>query len=267
MPELLALPYPGFDPVAIQIGPLAIRWYALAYLAGLLIGWRMMLGLARRPNVAFSRADADDFLVWAIAAVLLGGRFGYVLAYNPAQYLAHPEDVLFLWRGGMSFHGGLAGVAVAMAWFARRRGIPVLALADAVASVVPVGLFFGRVANFINGELWGRVADVPWAMAFPGAGPEPRHPSQLYEAALEGVVLFVVLRWIIRKPEMRARRGLTAGVFLAGYGVSRLFVEFFREPDAHIGFLVQGSTLGQWLSLPVLAAGLWLMARAPRPAP
>lgn len=267
MPDLLALAYPRIDPVAIQIGPLAIRWYALAYLAGLLIGWRWMLRLVRLPGAAeMTRADVDDFLVWAIAGVILGGRLGYVLFYNSAAYLAEPWLVLQVWRGGMSFHGGFLGVTVAMLWFARRRGLRILPLFDITAAVAPVGILFGRLANFVNGELYGRVTDVPWAMVFPGGGPLPRHPSQLYEAALEGLALLLLVQWLYRRDAVRRRPGAVAGAFVVGYAAARMFVEGFREPDAHIGFLAAGSTMGQWLTVPLALLGGLLIVRAWRGA-
>ena len=264
---LLALSYPMIDPIAIQIGPIAIRWYALAYIAGLLSGWRIVLWHIRRnPAPPMRRNDADDFLVWAIVAVIVGGRLGYVVFYNPAFYLERPLEALFLWHGGMSFHGGLIGVVVALIVFCRQRGLELLRVADLVTSVVPIGLFFGRLANFINAELWGRASDVPWAMVFPGAGTAPRHPSQLYEAFLEGAVLLIVLQWLYSNPKVRERPGVVAGAFLLGYAAIRIFVELFREPDGQIGFLVAGTTLGQWLSIPLVLLGAALLARARRAA-
>ena len=265
----LTLTFPAIDPVLVQIGPFAIRWYALAYIVGLIGGWRYCLYLAGRAPEAGgpTREQIDDFLMWATLGVILGGRLGYVLFYQPGYFLANPGQIAMVWRGGMSFHGGLVGVALAMVLFARRRGVRLLALADIVACAAPIGLFLGRLANFINAELYGRPSDVPWAMAFPGAGPEPRHPSQLYEAGLEGVVLFALLFALTRATPALARPGLLTGVFLAGYALSRVFVELFRAPDAQIGYLVAGTTMGQWLSLPLLAFGLALVARAARAAP
>lgn len=260
----LAIPFPAIDPVAIEIGPLAIRWYALAYIAGILLGWRYLVHLARRPPHVMDRAAVDDFVVWATAGVILGGRLGYVLFYKPGYYLFQPWEALFLWRGGMSFHGGMLGVILAIVLFARRRGISVLALGDLVAAVTPIGLFFGRVANFINGELFGRVSDVPWAMVFPHGGPLPRHPSQLYQATLEGLVLFAVLAVLAHKAELRRRPGFVGGAFLAGYAVARMAGELFREPDAHLGFILGPITMGQILSLPMLIAGIYLMATSGR---
>ncbi len=262
----LVIPFPSIDPVIVGFGPFAIRWYALAYIAGLLIGWRMMRRLVLRPPEAATLEDVDDFLVWATLGVVLGGRIGYVLFYNAAYYAAHPLSVFAVWRGGMSFHGGLLGVAIATVAFCHRRKIPLLAFADRLACVAPVGLFFGRIANFINGELFGRVADVPWAVVFPRGGPEPRHPSQIYEALAEGALLFLVLMWLARDERVRRRPGLLTGAFLAGYGVVRMAGEMFRQPDAHIGFLGFGTTMGQWLSVPLVVAGLYLVLRAGRDA-
>ena len=255
------LAFPDIDPVAVAFGPAEIRWYALAYVAGLLLGWRYARRLAARGG-AVAPERIDDLLLWATVGVIAGGRLGSVLIYGLDGVLADPASVFRVWEGGMSFHGGMAGVAVALAWFARRNRLPVLAVADLMAAAAPIGLFIGRVANFVNGELYGRASDAPWAMAFPAGGPVARHPSQLYEAALEGLVLFAVLAWLARRRGAEARPGLLTGAFLAGYALARIAVEFFREPDAHIGFLAGGATMGQLLSAPMLAAGLWLAARA-----
>jgi len=260
---LAALQFPNFDPIAVSIGPFAIRWYALAYIGGLLIGWRYGRWLARRSPVQIAPVAIDDYLVWATLGVVLGGRFGYVLFYNFPFYLSHPLHILYVWQGGMSFHGGLLGVCVATLLFARKAGIPLLRLADVVACAAPIGLFLGRLANFVNGELFGRPTDLPWGMVFPHGGPVPRHPSQLYEATLEGVVLFFVLWLLVRRGGLR-RRGLTTGIFLAGYAAARLFVEQFRQPDPQIGFLAGGITMGQLLSLPMLLIGIGLAAWALR---
>lgn len=256
---LLTLTFPAIDPVAISIGPLAIRWYALAYITGLLLGWWYCRWLAGRSPHGISRAAIDDLLLWVTLGVILGGRLGYVLFYKPGYYLANPLEIFVVWQGGMSFHGGLLGVVVALAIFAHRRAIPVLGLADLLAATTPIGLLLGRLANFINGELYGRASDVPWAMVFPGGGPLPRHPSQLYEAALEGLVLFLVLHILVRRGWLR-RTGAITGFFLIGYAVARMIVELFREPDAHLGFLFAQITMGQLLSLPMLLAGLMLVA-------
>jgi phosphatidylglycerol---prolipoprotein diacylglyceryl transferase len=248
--------------VLVEIGPLVIRWYALAYIAGIVLGWRLARRLCALRPVAATGEQVDDFVTWITLGIIIGGRLGYVLFYRPDHYLSHPLEILAVWQGGMSFHGGAAGVILAIILFARRRGLDMLALADRTTAVVPIGLFFGRLANFINGELWGRVTDVPWAMVFPHAGPEGRHPSQLYQAGLEGLALFALLMALVSRPAIRARRGFVSGAFLAGYGVARLIGEVFRQPDAHLGFLFAGATMGQLLSLPMIAAGLWLMLRA-----
>ena len=256
--------FPGFDPVLIQIGPLAIRWYALAYIGSLLLGWRIMRRLVRLDPPVASVLQTDDFLTWATLGIVLGGRLGYVLFYQPVKYLADPLSALMVWTGGMSFHGGLLGVVTALVLYCRRERIPLLGFADRLAVVVPIGLGLGRIANFINGELWGRLAspDLPWAMIFPAAGPEPRHPSQLYQASMEGALLLVLLSVLCARPGIRARFGTLTGVFLVGYGVARIIGEFFRQPDEFLGFLYQGATMGQLLSLPMILAGLFLMARA-----
>lgn len=264
---MLAIPFPVIDPVAIEIGPLAVRWYALAYIVGILLAWRVALRLAdRRPDLVTAR-QIDDFVVWGTLGVVLGGRLGYVLFYKPGHFLANPEEIVMVWRGGMSFHGGMLGVLIAAALFARANRISFMALGDVLAAVAPIGLFFGRIANFVNGELWGRVTDVPWAMVFPHGGPVPRHPSQLYQAALEGGVLFALLMVLAHRPALRGRPGVVTGAFLAGYAMARIIGELFREPDSHLGYLALGATMGQWLSLPMLLAGLAVVAYAMRQPP
>lgn len=257
---LFALPFPMIDPVLISIGPLAIRWYALAYVGGIVGGW----WLARRVAAASAYwggvspmrpEDIDDVIVWVALGVVLGGRLGYVLFYSPGYFATHPAEILVLWRGGMSFHGGFLGTILGLLLFARARGIPMLSMLDVAAIVTPIGLFLGRIANFINSELWGRVSDVPWAFVFPNGGPLPRHPSQLYEGVLEGVVLFTLLLILWRRGALRYP-GLIGGTFVFGYGIARIVSEFFREPDAHIGYLTGGLTMGMLLSLPMLAVGL-----------
>src|SRR5690349_16467976 len=250
---MVVIPYPHIDPEIFSVGPFAVgnwslgpfavRWYALAYIAGLIIGWRYCLALAKKPPQVARPQDIDDFLVWATLGVVLGGRIGYVLFYNFEQYAAHPIEVLYLWRGGMSFHGGAAGVCIAIVLFCLQRRIPMFAFADIIVCAVPIGLFFGRIANFINGELWGRPSDVPWAMVFP-TDPDhlPRHPSQLYEACLEGIVLFLILFAVQRFTTLRQRPGAISGIFLIGYGTARIIGEFFRQPDVQLGFLYYGTT-------------------------
>jgi phosphatidylglycerol---prolipoprotein diacylglyceryl transferase len=256
--------FPQFDPVIVQLGPLSIRWYALAYITALVVGWRLVRRFARLSPAVATPLQVDDFLTWATLGVVLGGRLGYVLFYQPGVYLTHPVMILAVWEGGMSFHGGMLGVAIAIIVYCRRNAIPILGFADRIAIVAPIGLGLGRVANFINGELWGRPAPewLPWAMIFPRAGMEPRHPSQLYEALMEGVLLFVVMFVLSRQQAPRARFGLLTGVFLCGYAVARIIGEYFREPDAFLGFLTFGTTMGQILSVPMFLAGLWLIVRA-----
>ena len=274
MPPFFVLPFPAIDPEIVSFGPFALRWYAMAYVAGLLLGWWVMARLADRPpapgeDPVLNRAMVDDFLLWATLGVILGGRLGYVLFYDLARYLAEPTAILKVWQGGMSFHGGLLGVVIATVLFARKRRIPILAIGDLACLVAPIGLFFGRIANFINGELYGRPTDVPWAMVFPkDPAALPRHPSQLYEAALEGLLLLLILAALARFAQARARRGLLTGTFLLGYGLLRSFAELFRQPDAHIGFLAgTPTTMGQWLSVPLAVAGVILIwAALNRPA-
>jgi len=262
-PTLAAVPFPAIDPVAFEIGPLVIRWYALAYIGGLVLGWWMLRRLGRTPPAVLTAEQADDFLVWATLGVVLGGRLGYVLFYNLPYYLDHPAEIAMVWQGGMAFHGGFLGVVIALLIFCRRKGIPPLAMGDLLACIAPIGLFFGRIANFINGELYGRPApDVPWAMVFPTADAQPRHPSQLYEAALEGLVLFAVTMILFRVAAVRARRGALIGVFMTGYGLARFVVEYFREPDPQLGYLFGVITMGQILSLPMILAGLAFLAWA-----
>jgi phosphatidylglycerol:prolipoprotein diacylglycerol transferase len=261
--------FPQFDPVLVQFGPIAIRWYALAYIVSLVIGWRLVRRLATRGPAVATLAQVDDFLTWATLGVVIGGRLGYVLFYQPDRFLAAPWEILMVWQGGMSFHGGMLGVAVAIVWFCRSQRIPILGFADRIAVVAPLGLGLGRIANFINGELWGRPAPewLPWAMIFPGGGPIPRHPSQIYEALLEGALLLAVM-WILgRRESLRARFGMLTGIFLVGYAIARSSGEFFRQPDVFLGYLIGGVTMGQLLCIPMLVVGIWLVlyARARRP--
>jgi phosphatidylglycerol---prolipoprotein diacylglyceryl transferase len=269
---MFVIPFPVIGEVAIEIGPLAIRWYALSYIAGLLIGWSYCRWLTTRPPRTASKPQMDDFLIWAMIGVILGGRLGYIVFYNPGHYLQNPLEVFVLWEGGMSFHGGLVGVIVAMILYARRRKLPFFAVADIVACATPIGLFLGRLANFVNGELYGRTTDVPWAMVFPkDPSALPRHPSQLYEAILEGFVLFAVLFVLARFTGAKGRLGVLSGAFLIGYGCARIVAELFREPDKQLGFLFDaGITMGQVLSVPMLIMGalfiLWAKPVQP-PAP
>ena len=257
----LALAFPNLDPVIVSFGPIAIRWYALAYVVGLVLGWRYMRYLAKGAVPGLDQRAADDFLVWCTLGVILGGRLGYVIFYQPGYFIDHPGQIPVIWQGGMSFHGGMLGVVGALLLFARLRKLNVLAVADAAACAVPIGLFFGRIANFINGELYGRASGVSWAMVFPGGGPAPRHPSQLYEAFLEGLILFIILTLLVFVLGAGRRPGLLTGVFLIGYGLARIVAELFREPDAFLGFIFGGISMGQILSLPMLAFGLYLALR------
>lgn len=282
---LFALPFPAIDPIAIAFGPFAIRWYALAYVAGIVGGWfyarrladtASLWGVVKRPTPT----DMDDLIVWIALGIVLGGRVGYVLFYNLGSYLAHPAEIFTIWHGGMSFHGGFLGTILAIVIFARSRGLNALSVLDVSAAVTPIGLFTGRLANFVNGELWGRPApDLPWAIVFPNGGPLPRHPSQLYEAFAEGVVLLALLAFAVRRFGFR-RPGLIGGLFVLGYAVARIVCEFFREPDPQLGFLFGrsvdalggGITMGMVLSLPMVLVGLvaiWIAARGwtrPRPS-
>lgn len=289
------IPFPDIAPeiFTINLGgfSFSLRWYALAYLAGLILGWRLIVAMMRRPALwggtpPTSPDRVDDLLTWVILGVILGGRLGFVLFYEPAYYLSNPGQILQVWQGGMSFHGGFAGVIVATWAWSRSHGVPVLRLADAMAVVAPIGIFFGRVANFINAELWGRPTDMPWGVVFPGeaaqscpgiVGPCARHPSQLYEAGLEGLLLGLVLLVLVRAGGLR-RPGLAFGIFLAGYGLARMFVELFRVADAQfitpdnplghvLGGPVIGLTMGQTLSLPMVVIGLALVVYARRRSP
>ncbi|TKT77326.1 prolipoprotein diacylglyceryl transferase [Aquamicrobium sp. LC103] len=270
---LAALPFPNIDPVIFQIGPLAIHWYGLGYVVGILFAWWYAKRLLANDRLwadgkaPFKPEDIDDFLIWAALGVVLGGRIGYILFYDFQRYLANPLDMLAVWEGGMSFHGGLTGVTLAMILFALKRGFSPWSLFDTIAAGVPVGLGVVRVTNFINSELWGRPTDVPWAFVFPTGGPEPRHPSQLYEAALEGLVLFIVLRFLTHSALKLKKPGFVAGAFITGYGLSRIVAEFFREPDAQLGYLAGNwLTMGMVLSTPMVLIGLWAMMRAERAA-
>jgi len=268
---LPVIPFPRIDPVLVHIGPLAVRWYALAYIVGIIAGWfyaRAIIASKRAWGGAapLTVADFDDFIIWVTLGIILGGRIGYVLFYNLPHFAAHPTEIFALWKGGMSFHGGFVGSLLAILLFGWRRGVPVLSLADVTAAVTPIGLFLGRLANFINGELWGRPTDVAWAMIFPNGGPLPRHPSQLYEAGLEGLVLLLVLAVLVRFGALK-RPGLVTGAFALGYGDARILCELFREPDAQLGFLWGGLTMGMLLCIPLIIAGFAFIAYALTRAP
>lgn len=252
----------GLSPVALDLGFFQIRWYSLAYIAGILLGWWYLLKLIARPGSPMARRHADDLVFYATLGVLLGGRLGYVFFYKPLFYFENPGEVIRVWDGGMSFHGGVIGVSLAILLMARKHKLDWLRIHDYVACTVPIGLFFGRLANFVNGELWGRPGDVPWAMTFPLADGEPRHPSQLYEAGLEGIALFALLWLLFWKSAARLHPGKLVGTFLIGYGLSRFVVEFFREPDQHLGLLWLGMSMGQWLTVPMILGGAYLVATA-----
>jgi phosphatidylglycerol:prolipoprotein diacylglycerol transferase len=268
MMSLYAIPFPAFDPVLISFGPIAIRWYALAYIFGILLGWLYVRTIIKREQLwggpaPMTAADFDDFVLWVTLGIILGGRIGYVLFYNPSYFVQNPWESIELWKGGMSFHGGFLGCVLAVVLFARHRGLSILSLGDLTCAGGTIGIFLGRIANFINGELWGRTTDVPWAMVFPSGGPQARHPSQLYEASLEGLLLFIVLTILISNGALR-RPGFILGAFAFGYAIARSICEFFREPDAQLGFLWGGLTMGMLLSVPLMLAGLALMAAAMR---
>jgi phosphatidylglycerol:prolipoprotein diacylglycerol transferase len=270
MPTSL-IPFPSFDPVLVSIGPFAIRWYALAYICGILLGWLYARALIANERywggpAPMTVLDYDDFILWVTLGIILGGRAGYVLFYNLPHFLENPIEILQVWKGGMSFHGGFLGCVVAVIWFAHHRGVPTLSLGDVTCAVGPIGLLLGRLANFINGELWGRVTDVPWAMIFPLGGPLPRHPSQLYEAGLEGLVLLIILFLMVRAGALR-RPGLILGSFAMFYAVMRSFCEFFREPDPQLGFLWAHTTMGMLLCIPLFIFGAALTVSALRRQP
>ena len=256
------------SPVLLHIGPFQIRWYSLAYIAGILVGWWYLTKLIDQPGAPMARRHADDFIFYATLGIILGGRIGYILFYGQSPrpgvpgLLASPQDWYKLWDGGMSFHGGAFGVVLAIWWLAKRNGLSMVRFLDYVACCAPFGLFFGRLANFVNGELWGRTTDVPWGIVFPDGGPDPRHPSQLYEAGLEGILLFAVLSFLFWRTQARYKPGLLLGVFLIGYGAARFIVEFFREPDVQLGLLPWGLSMGQTLSLPMIFVGIWFILTA-----
>ncbi|GBD57747.1 prolipoprotein diacylglyceryl transferase [Gluconobacter wancherniae] len=256
--------FPGFDPVAFHVGPLAVRWYALAYMVSFIIALPIAKRLCRLSPEVATGEQVDDFLFYAILGVLVGGRLGYVLFYRPLDYLSNPLEILKTWDGGMSFHGGALGVIIALALFSWKKKLNFLAFSDRIVPVVPIGLGLGRCANFVNGELWGRAAspDLPWAMVFPTGGPIARHPSELYEALTEGVVLLTVMLFSATRPRLREHFGFLSGLFLFGYACARSFCEFFRQPDANIGFLSGGVTMGQILCIPMAMAGIGLMIYA-----
>ena len=254
--------HPDIDPVAIAIGPLAVHWYGLMYLLSFLVGWGLGIVRTKQAHIQWQREEVGDFLFYVVLGVVIGGRVGYMLFYQPGMLLENPLQLFYIWQGGMSFHGGMLGVFAAAGWFARATNRAFFDITDFVAPIVPVGLFFGRIANFINGELIGRAADVPWAMIYPRIDMVPRHPSELYEAALEGLVLFVLLWWFASKPRPRMA---VSGLFLIGYGCLRFFAEFYRQPDAFLGFVAfDWMTMGQVLCTPMILGGILLLALAYR---
>jgi len=267
------VPFPDFDPVLVHIGPVAVRWYALAYVAGILLGWRYAVALVKNAKLwALRGAPAtvdqiDDLILWITVGVIVGGRLGHVFFYTPELIWTDPVEILKTWHGGMSFHGGGLGVLLALALFAWRNKLDLLRLGDVAAACTPIGLFFGRIANFINGELWGRPTSLPWGMIFPGAGPEPRHPSQLYEATLEGLVLFLLLRWSTHGRKDLNRRGVVMGLFIAGYGLARTSLENVREPDSYMPHFPLGLTMGMLLSIPMILVGAWMVWRGIKETP
>jgi phosphatidylglycerol:prolipoprotein diacylglycerol transferase len=263
----MALEFPNIDPVALTIGPLQIHWYALAYVFGFIAAWRLAIRickLAGNPDQRPNENDIDDYISWAILGVLLGGRLGYVLFYNLPTYWENPAEALKVWHGGMSFHGGVIGVVISLVLFSKFKKVPFWRLADTAAAVTPIGFFLGRVANFVNGELFGRVTDISWGVIFPRGGEEPRHPSQLYEAATEGILLFIILFSLIHVKSIRERTGTISALFMLGYGLFRFGCEFFREPDVQLGFIVEQVTMGQILCVPMIVAGLVFYVMAGR---
>ena len=254
----------GLSPVALDLGFFQLRWYSLAYLAGIILGWWYCLKMLDRPGAPMARRHADDMVFYGTLGVIFGGRIGYVLFYQPAFYFSNPWEILQIWDGGMSFHGGAAGTSLAMFYLAWKNKLNVVRVHDYISCVVPIGLFLGRIANFVNAELWGRPTDVPWGVVFPGGGPLPRHPSQLYEAALEGLLLFAILAFMFWKTDARYQPGKLVGTFVLGYGLSRFFVEYFRQPDQGLEDLSWGLTMGQTLTVPMIVAGLYLILTAKR---
>ncbi|MFC3068663.1 prolipoprotein diacylglyceryl transferase [Phenylobacterium soli] len=261
------MPFPNFDPVLVHIGPIAIRWYALGYVAAILLGWRYAVSMIRNRRLWLNRPPPltaekmDDFILWATLGVIVGGRLGHVFFYTPELIWTDPVEILKTWHGGMSFHGGALGVLISGLIFCRVNRIDPLRLGDLVVAVEPIGGFFVRIANFINGELWGRPTHLPWGIVFPGAGPEPRHPSQLYEAALEGLALFLILRWGTHGRKLLNRRGVVLGMFAMGYGLIRISLENVREPDSYMPNFPFGLTMGMMLSAPMVLVGAWLIWR------
>jgi phosphatidylglycerol:prolipoprotein diacylglycerol transferase len=258
-----ALIFPNIDPVMLSVGPLKIHWYGVAYAVGIMLGWWYAIYLAERFKTSLNRQLIDDSIFWILGGIIIGGRLGHIVLYDPIHYIKAPWEIIMVWKGGMSFHGGLAGVLIALALYARKHSLVYLSLLDAFAASAPIGFFLGRMANFINGELFGRPTDVPWGMVFPNGGEWPRHPSQLYEAFCEGILLFLVLTYCWRFTRLPKTPGRLTGVGLLGYGLARIFCEFFREPEL-FGLMLGGITWGQVLSLPLVVSGLLLLCRSGR---
>lgn len=266
---LATMPFPNIGAEAFKIGPVSVKWYGISYVVSILLGWLYARAILKRPHLwrndtpAMTLTDIDDFVFWAAIGIVLGGRIGYILFYDLPSIIANPLRAFEIWNGGMSFHGGITGTTIAMIWFAKRRGISVWSLFDLIATVCVTGLFLVRIANFINGELWGKVTDLPWAVVFPGQEPFARHPSQLYEAGLEGLLTGLILAWLVFFRGGLKTPGFVAGVFVSLYALSRISVEFVREPDAQLGYLFGGwLTMGMLLSVPMLLLGLWAIRRA-----
>lgn len=272
---LTAITHPQIDPVMLSLGPLQVHWYGVSYVIGILFGWWYAKKLVTNNQLwgekgsPMTELDLDDFLVWAVGGIILGGRIGYILFYDYASYSQNPLNILKVWEGGMSFHGGLAGITIAMIWFAKRRGFSPFSLFDVIAACCGIGLFLGRVANFINQELYGKVSTLPWAVIFPIKDDQPRHPSQLYEGILEGLVLFIILAILVWKFNKLHTPGFVGGAFIAWYGICRIFVEFFRIPDVQLGYFFNTGwiTMGMMLSLPIIAIGMWAMTTAKTRSP
>ena len=254
--------FPDISPVIFSIGPFALRWYAMAYLVGIVTAWILTKRNIRKYNLGITTEQLDDLVFYTTLGIILGGRLGYVICYGDGYFWQHPAEILAVWHGGMSFHGGIAGVIIAIYCFAKKYKFPYLKITDLVALYVPIGIFLGRLANFVNGDIWGRITTVPWAVKFPDGGYLPRHPSQLYEALTEGILMFIILNLLWRKKFVRNHTGIISAVFLVIYGLSRISMEFFREPDRQIGYIAGSVTMGQILSLPFLILGLFILHRS-----
>lgn len=256
---MFAIAFPQIDPVLVHIGPVSVHWYGIAYVVGLLLGWQYALWIAKRFSLGITKVQIDDFMMWALAGIIIGGRLGHILFFDFSRFMTNPAEIFMTWKGGMSFHGGMIGVIIAILLYCRKTKIPVFQFSDVLSAITPIGLFFGRIANFINSELYGRITDVPWAVVFPNGGPLPRHPSQIYEAFLEGLLLLVLIHIGWRIPTLRNVPGRLTGLFLFTYGLGRTLVEFVREPDAFYSILGIDLTTGQLLSLPMMIVGAYFI--------